>query len=201
MRLTPGKRPRGAMGTAGFTFIELIVGLAIMVMIAAMVTPALVGTLDKARRDAAIETFITFGPAIGEFVEDVTEYPGQLSHLTTQITGAQDDLCGDNYGTSGGGNSEVNRWDGPYLTRIIPTTGLPVSIGRARNQLVRFPNTANPSLIGLVVDSVSLEDATAIQEDYEGDNDPNANTIQWTVLSVPNGLVTLFFYVPIQDLC
>ena len=182
---------------AGFTFIELIVVLAIMLTIATMVTPVLLGSLDKARRDAALSIFSTFAPAVAEFETDVGEWPGQLIHLTTQISGAQADLCGENYGTFGT-NSEVNRWDGPYLSRTVPATGLPVSIGRARNQLVRVPNNLFPTRLGLIVDSVSIEDATAIQEEYEGDDDPAANGIQWTVLSAADGLVTLGFYVPID---
>ena len=193
MPLNSPLRARLPLGRAGFTFVELIVGLAIMVLIASMVTPALIGVLDKERRDTAMAAFLDIAEAIGEFTADVGEYPGQLTHLTTQI-GAQPDLCGVNY--NGG---EQGAWDGPYLTRFVPATGLPVAIGRLRNQLSRFPNTPDPTHIVLTVDSVVVEDALAVNKQIDDDNDDGTNNaVRWTVLSAPNGLVTLTFWGPIS---
>jgi prepilin-type N-terminal cleavage/methylation domain-containing protein len=183
-------------GRSGFTFIELIVGLAIMVLIASMVTPSLVGVLDEKRRDGARFAFEQIAEAVDSFATDVGEYPGQLTHLTTQIT-AQPDLCGSNY--SGG---EQGAWDGPYVTRFISVGGLPVGIGRLRNQLGRFPNTLNPTHMVGTVDSVVIEDALALNQDIDNDgNDASANFVRWTTLSAADGLVTLGLYMPIADLC
>ena len=192
--LRNGKVRRG--GRSGFTFIELIVGLAIMVLIASMVTPSLIGVLDKQRRTGARTTFEEIAAAVDSFATDVGEYPSQLTHLTAQI-GAQPDLCGSNY--SGG---EQGGWDGPYITRFISTGGLPVGIGRLRNQLARFPNTLNPTHMVGTVDSVVVEDALALNQDIDNDgNDANANFVRWTTLSAADGLVTLGLYLPIADLC
>lgn len=180
----------------GFTFIELIVGLAIMALVATAVTPSLIAVLDRQRRDVALTTFTTISDAVGRFTSDVGEYPGQLSQLTTQI-GAQPDVCGATYSSA-----EQGSWAGPYLTRLVPATGLPVGIGRARNQLTRFPNTLNPAFIILTVDSVVIEDALAVNKQIDADgDDATANAVRWTTLSAADGLVTLGFWGPIQDLC
>jgi prepilin-type N-terminal cleavage/methylation domain-containing protein len=190
------ERDRRSPASGGFTFIEMIVGLAIMALLATAVTPSLIAVLDRQRRDVALTTFSTIGGAIGAFTGDVGEYPAQLTQLTTQI-GAQPDLCGVNYSVGEQGN-----WDGPYITRVVPTTGLPVAIGRARNQLTRFPNTLNPTHIILTVDSVVIEDALAVNKQLDDDgDDASANAVRWTTLSAADGLVTLGFWGPIQDLC
>ena len=180
----------------GFTFIEMIVGLAIMVIVAATITPALLGVVDKERRDAALTSLTGISDAVAAFRADVNEYPGLLTQLTTPI-GSEPDLCGANY--SGG---EQGDWEGPYLNRVVPPTGLPIGIGRARNQLTRFPNTNNPSHMILTVDSVVIEDALALNRRLDADGDDGtANAVRWTMLSAADGLVTLGFWGPIQDLC
>ena len=185
-----------AAGTRGFTFIEMIVGLAIMALVASAVTPSLIGMLDTKRRGVATTAFTTLGDAVSRFTTDVGEYPGQLTQLTTQIAG-QLDVCGAAYTTG-----EQGSWAGPYLTRVVPTTGLPIGIGKARNQLTRYPNTLAPTHIILTVDSVLIEDALAVNREIDADGDDGAaNAIRWTTLSAADGLVTLGYWGPIQDLC
>ena len=187
--------------SAGFSYIELLVALAIMVVIATVVTPVLLGVLDKARFDATLETFLGIGEGVFNFEDDIGEYPGQLSQLTTQITGSDENICGEDYSTGpGAGNNEVNRWDGPYLNRLVPTTGLPTPIGRVRNQLEGYRQFwwSNPSELRMFVDSVVVEDAWAMNERIDGDGHGGSttNAVRWTTADA-NGLVVLTFVVPI----
>lgn len=185
--------------TAGFSFIELIVALAIMVVIASVVTPVLLGALDRARYDATLETFEGIGEGVFNFENDIGEYPSALSQLTTRITGSQENICGDDYSTSGN-NSDVNQWDGPYLNRLVPATGLPTPVGRVRNQLEGYRQVwwQDPSELRMFVDSVVVEDAWAINERIDGDGNDGSttNAVRWTTADA-NGLVVLTFVVPI----
>src|SRR5687768_1489626 len=72
---------------AGFSLVEVIVALAIMVMIAATVVPSLVGAIDRERQDRAEDMIRTLMQAMDDFhqVSHVGVYPSQLSHLTTGI--------------------------------------------------------------------------------------------------------------------
>src|SRR5687767_8873289 len=114
----------------GFTLIEVVVALAIMVMIAATVSPSIIGYLDRTRLEEAVESLEALRDAALAFYDDVDDYPSELTHLTEPISGDDDNSCGSSYG-----NGQANRWTGPYLTRIIPATGLPIFIGTAQNEL------------------------------------------------------------------
>jgi general secretion pathway protein G len=179
--------PIRSASRAGFTLVEMIVGLAIMAMIASMVTPAMIGLLDQKRREAAVTNFSEIATAIGRFRADVLEYPGQLDQLSSAPLSTDADVCAQVY-TSG----ERSAWKGPYLGRLVPTTGLPVAIGRARNQLGRFPASGTPTSIYMTVDSVVIEDALAINKELDDDGDSaTSNSVRWTTLSAADGLVTL----------
>ena len=78
--------PRRAAGAAGFTVIEVVVALAIMVTIAAVVSPSLLGFLDRARVDRAVESLETLAEAVSEFHDDTREHPSALSNLSTPVT-------------------------------------------------------------------------------------------------------------------
>ena len=190
IRFRRGDRGRvGVVRPAGFTFIEIIVGLAIVLMVATVVTPVLLGRLDAARIETSLKTLDAIKTGVESFENDVGQFPGQLSHLSTAITTSQEDICDNDYS-----NSEANRWSGPYLDRIVPSTGLRLPIGRAKNQLDELPNnSSNPTSIRMTVDSVAVEDAEELNVLLDGDvGNSTQHNVQWTTPASSEGLVTLY---------
>ena len=190
----------------GFTFIELLVALAIMLMVAAIIAPPLLGMLDRERVNMGVDSMQSLIASIGEFEADTDRYPGFLDQLPNTITTSMRNSCDGTYI-----NPEVNRWAGPYLDRFIPTTGIPIGIGRAMNPLVREPavvavsgraskksrgavNTASGTL-ALVVEGVREEDAFEVEAEIDGDGLPGAGTIQFT--ETTDGFVELYYVIPI----
>src|SRR5688572_18153316 len=102
----------------GFSLIEIVIALAILVTIAATVTPVMMGALDRSRMEEGLETLLALAGAVNEFEKDVTDYPSLLTQLTEPISSGDHNSCGSNYGS---GNA--NGWRGPYLPRIIPESG------------------------------------------------------------------------------
>jgi prepilin-type N-terminal cleavage/methylation domain-containing protein len=181
----PTRRP------AGFTLVEVIVALAIMVMIAATVTPSVVGALDRDRQDRGLAMLQTLAAAIDKFhlTSDVGQYPRQLSYLSQPIVSTDLNSCGSPFGSTRAG-----LWKGPYVTRIITTSGLPVFIGTAQNTLIR--TAGPPTTLSIRVDGVRLADAEALDLLVDGTASSTAGTIRYG--SAINGLVTLDYVIPIS---
>jgi prepilin-type N-terminal cleavage/methylation domain-containing protein len=176
---------------SGFTFIELIVALAIMTMIAAVVTPVLVETLDQSRTEQARASLENLAEAIGHFHDDVDEYPGYLSQLYEPITTSRRNSCGQAY--NGG---DVNDWQGTYIDRVIPPGGLPVFVGTAQNELLRLSLWGYTALV-IVVTDVLEEDAETLNQMIDNDGSNITGTIAW-LPAAANGTVTLYYTIPIS---
>jgi prepilin-type N-terminal cleavage/methylation domain-containing protein len=187
----------------GFTLIELIVGLAIMIMISAVITPVMLGALDKARIDEAAASLESLVEALHVFHDDTNHYPGYLTHLSAPITTSQTNSCGDSYP-----QGAADKWNGPYVKRVLTSSGVPVAIGTARDELIResldsggLLGAANPkggaALLKIVVTDVAEEDAVALNERVDGDNSSTDGTVQWTVPDA-QGFVTLYYITPIS---
>src|SRR5688572_29968143 len=113
---------------AGFTLVEVLVALAIMVMIAATVTPSVLGTIDRERQQRAYDAIESMIAAMNDYRADVGFFPRNLSYLTTPVVGTDQNSCGQAIG-----NTRAGLWQGPYEERTIPTTGLPVFVGTTQN--------------------------------------------------------------------
>ena len=181
-------RCRGA-----FTLVEVIVAVAVVTILAAAILPGLVRSLEVARVDRAQELFETFADGIDDFRADVPRYPSRLSQLVTEISSADDNSCGANFS-----NGHANQWDGPYVRRVITTTGVAIGIGTAEDLLVRVPPTASSALLMISVENVKLEDALELNERYDVDGGSGtAGTIRWTTPDA-QGLTNLFFAMPVN---
>jgi general secretion pathway protein G len=88
----------------GFTLIELIVVVTIIVLLAALVMPQFIGQAEKARSKAAMAQVEALGTALDMFRLDVGRYPTTQEGLVAlrQNPGALD------------------RWGGPYLKKDVP---------------------------------------------------------------------------------
>ena len=182
----------GVNERSGFTIIEVLVALAIMVVLGALVVPSIVANVDRARIDAAEESLEGIADAVNLFADRVDEYPGTVTQLVVPITTGDADICGDTYN-----NGEVNRWAGPYLNRSVPSAGLPISIGTVQNA---FTTLADPSGIDYLrpgVDSVLTEDAEALDRRVDGGDGASGGTIRWS--DIGGGFTTTYYLIPYPD--
>jgi prepilin-type N-terminal cleavage/methylation domain-containing protein len=188
------QRARSGPGRSGFTFVELIVGLAIMVMIASVVAPAVLSTLDATRVSTAASALADLQKSIEAFADTVNDYPQSLAQLTTPITGAQTNLCATANYTTTGTTNEVTSWanQGPFSTRIVGTAGAYIGIGRAKNLLARLPAAGNlPTSVIIQVDSVSVDDGYRLGLKLDGDTLSGGGFVQWTGAPNADGLLVL----------
>lgn len=195
----PSVPPWRFAGRAGFTFIELIVGLAIVVMIAAVVTPAVTGSLDRTRVGEAADMLAGLAASFPGFHDDVGDHPGRLHHLgAAGISTSEPNSCGASYP-----NGHVNKWDGPYYgERNLDGTPLPVFVGLAQDALVRLPGaqgrgSGNTGLLGIVITGVREQDALALDQEVDGGAGPASGTIQWDAPDA-EGTVVMRYLVPIS---
>jgi type II secretory pathway pseudopilin PulG len=185
-RLRPSVRRR-----SGLTLVEVVVAVLIIVLLTAALTPSLIGVLDRERVDEAKETLDGLVAGMTEMRNDNQDWPSRLSHLTTPITTSDRNICGANYSAG-----KVSNWAGPYLSRVIPTTGFPIAIGIARDSLVREIIGGTDAYAKIQVDSVKAEDASDLDKVYDNDGSA-AGTVRWGSASA-TGQVTLFFLRPIR---
>ncbi|HET9426207.1 MAG TPA: hypothetical protein VFO55_12640 [Gemmatimonadaceae bacterium] len=176
---------------AGLTLMEIVVVVIIILILSAALTPTLMGVLDRKRADAAKESLDALVLAISDMRADNQDWPGRLSHLARPITTADRNICGSFYSAG-----KVSNWAGPYVSRIIPTTGFPIGIGAVQDSLVREMISGNDSFMKIQVDGVAVEDALTLDRMYDNDGSA-AGTVRWNP-PAGDGLVTMFFLRPIR---
>lgn len=180
---------------------EITVVLVIVLGMAALVTPALMGRIDHARVEAAAESLESIRTAIhdprrggGSFRQHVGVFPSKVSHLTRQITLSDRNSCGTAYTSA-----ETSGWRGPYLNRTVPATGLPIGIGIVRDTLPRDPSTGGTApVIRVRVDSVIIEDAAALDLLVDGVRDSTAGSVRWGALDADR-FVVLDYLLPLKN--
>lgn len=206
----------------GVSLIELIVGLVIMVILAATITPSIVRQLDRVKIKAAADELDAIADAITSFKEDVEltdegdddddddddddgddggsgsttdpKYAATLTQLVNAITTSDRDICGDQYDSD-----DVSEWSGPYLNRVVPSSGLKISIGTVNDDL-DFVNSGANDLIQVVVPGVMEEDAIELNERVDDDGSSSDGTVRWTTAD-DAGLVTVKYTIPAGDAC
>ncbi|MBW3630952.1 MAG: hypothetical protein KY464_16885 [Gemmatimonadetes bacterium] len=184
---------RGAAIGVALAEVGLIVGLAIVVMLAAVVTPAVTATIDRQRVDQGARTLAELAAGFPPFYNHTTANPGRLSQLTGPISVGQLNSCGIKFS-----GSAVSKWAGPYYNaRVIAVDGaLPVFVGHARDVLVRVPPNQNAGSLGIVVDGVREEDVRELDRQVDGSGGASSGTIQWGNPDA-EGLYTITYYTPV----
>jgi len=94
-----GHRSGELGGDAGYTLTEILVVMAIIGLIAAVLTPGLVGQLGRARSKTAQVQLETVAAAVESFRSDVGRYPSDSEGLNALVS------------QPGG----VDGWTGPYV--------------------------------------------------------------------------------------
>lgn len=180
---------------------EIIVVLVIILGLAALVTPGVVGRLDQSRVDASAESLSALTTAIhdpsrgaGSFRRHVGVYPRRLTHLTRQIGTTEVNSCGVAYTST-----DSAGWSGPYLNRVVPSTGVPIGIGVVQDTLVRDPTSGGTApVLKIRVTSVALEDAQALDTRVDGVIDGAAGAVRWGAAD-GEGFVTLEYLMPVKN--
>lgn len=99
MRKIAKRITRGLKRDEGYTLTEILVVMAIIGLIAAVLTPGLIGQLGRARSKSAQMQLETVAAAVETFRSDVGRYPSDSEGLDALLT------------EPGG----VEGWTGPYL--------------------------------------------------------------------------------------
>ena len=195
---------RRAATRRGFSLVEITVALAILLVLAAVTVPALVGHMDQMAVEATADQLALVRDALYQkgadaFRQDVGANAGRLSQLARPIERndpAYLDSCGDEFSTK-----EENNWDGPYVNfDIAPASGMATPIGIAGDVLTRVPPAGAGSLRIDFTNNVELAQATLLDQHVDGGNGNATGIVQWTLPAV-NGVVTLRYFVQIDDAC
>ena len=88
-------------GTNGFTLLELLVVLAILVMVSLIAVPQTIKYLDRAKGDTARVTVENIGAALDLYRLDVGRYPSEEEGLIALVEPV----------------AQSERWNGPYLKK------------------------------------------------------------------------------------
>ena len=172
-----------------FSLAEILVALALIAVVAAVVYPSVAGQLRSGQSAALGNQLDNLRQAITNYRQNVQRLPNNLAELSTAPLATDLDACG----TVLGANNAL--WRGPYINRII-VGNLPVGDAIILTALTRIPATGatTPGLLQITVAGVSQNNATDLEQEFDGNADFTGGTIQWTSL----GVDTLKFLIPIR---
>lgn len=186
VRFAPAGTPR-----RGFSVLEVVVSIAIVVSLAVVIVPSVDLLIEKARMDLIEDQLRKIEDGITNFRNKITTNPGRLYHLSRPITTADSSPCGSYT------NQEVNAWagtpplGGPYINEVFPEGPIKIAtFGTADPVLVRDPptqgGTQKYAFLYYTISGVTRTDAIEINERIDGsaDLDPTTlnnltGTIQW----------------------
>lgn len=188
----------------GFSVLEVVISVAIIVTLAVVIVPSVDLLIEKARMDLIEDQLRKIEDGITAFREKITTNPGRLYHLSRPVTTADPTPCG-TYSTQ-----EVNAWagtppaGGPYVNEVFPEGPFRIgTFGTANPVLTRDPPTQGGNqryaFLYYTISGVTRTDAIEINERIDGsaDLDPNTlnnltGTIQWDNPD-PDGFVTVTY--------
>ena len=199
---------RARRGRRGFTLVEVIVALAVILILAAVAIPQVNGFLDQKRVETGAAQLAQLRDALYKpgstntaFRQTVGANASLLTQLTIALINGDDDSCGANY--SGG---ERGNWPngGPFLNYYVDATGgVATAIGQFQNALIRTPAAGGVGTLRMTSfpNVVRLEDAQNLDLLVDVTAGFNAGTVQWSPQAGTNGMVTLTYDVVIDASC
>ena len=179
------------MRRRGFTLIEMLVVLVVVLTLAAVVIPQVAGRAREATPTAVISSISSLAEAIGQFKTDVRRYPQRLEWLAG-TAGSPTDLCGAAIPAG-----LLDGWSGPYVQRQIGSGGVPAGDATIVNRLERADAAATEvSSLILKAAEVTRDAAESIDREIDGTVDLSAGAVRWT--DVAGAADTLYYYYPIR---
>lgn len=162
-----------------FTLAEVLVAVALVAILAAVITPTIRGRLQDGYEDALVQELDDLKSAVTMYRQDVGKYPPNLDYLTA-LRGSPKDKCNVALTATAKAN-----WRGPYVTRNI---GVTAGIG---GYIVAGKDTILDTLItyagpnGLAIRIAGPDTLTAHNLDLkiDGVNNKSAGSLQWTAPS------------------
>ena len=103
-------RARQAPPRGGFTLIEVLLVLIIMVIIGSLAIQVFTGTTDRASINAAKSNVSLIRGAIDRYRLDMNTYPAKLADLWEEPSDS----------------AKSDRWGGPYMEPVSPTVRAPM---------------------------------------------------------------------------
>ena len=190
---------RRSRARRAFTLGEVLVALAISAVVAAMVIPVVFSKFRTSQVSALSQTFVGLSQGIAEFKRATTRYPLLLSSLSAAPAATDDDICGNDLTAA-----NVAVWRGPYTSRVVTTTGVPVGDYTVSNTLRRVAGT--PIFIMIDVGSVSTQIVDDLETMFDsGTADGTTGTIRYTTSAVGSlgaaaaGTYNLSYAIPINS--
>lgn len=183
---------------------EITVALAVVLILAAVTVPSLVGYLDQMSVEAAADQLSIVRDALyrkgsSAFRQDVGANSGKLSQLARPITKNNPaflDSCGGQFS-----NKEAKNWNGPYVNfDIDPVSGMATPIGVATDAVTRVPPSGAGSLRIDFDGNVQLTQAEMLDQLVDGGNGSTTGIVRW-LLPATDGMVTLHYFVQIDNRC
>src|SRR5688572_18921904 len=110
----------------GLTLIEILIAMTIVVALAAVLYPTVVGQLRRGQVTALGNQLDNLRQSLANYRQNVLFYPSVLSQLTTQPVAGATDICGTPLPPA-----NLARWRGPYLNRSV-TGDFPVGEATVR---------------------------------------------------------------------
>lgn len=193
-RSTPS--PEGTAERRGFSLAELLVGMAIIALLAAVLIPAVAGQISKSDATRTVQDISAMRTGIEQFVADVRRYPGKLSHLTNPISNTQRDVNGVLYP-----NTLVARWKGPYVARDTSagSTGFITGYGAvAQDSLVRLTYQAGVNYVTIRIAGITQADFDRLDVDIDGAASATSGVLRWVTGGASNVDTVKFLTIPIQ---
>lgn len=197
-------------GRSGFSLFETIVATGILAIIGAAILPSIAGYQKQQLIKQTAEELLTIGAAVQKFElnANVGAYPGKLSDLTNEINTGDATSCASRSYANEGGSVADWRVGGPYLNRVVPTTGLRLSIGVANNVLTRSSGNNIVGFLLLTVPNFEYEDAIALNDVVDGPGDVETvdlrnlkGAIRWYEVPSATSTVPLLFAMPVGARC
>ncbi|MEX2154823.1 MAG: prepilin-type N-terminal cleavage/methylation domain-containing protein [Gemmatimonadaceae bacterium] len=184
----PVRRGRGA-----FTLVEILIGLVIIAVMAAVLVPAVGGRLRQSQASAIGDQISNLTKAIAAYRTNVLRYPRNLDLLTNvPVAGVSQDICSNAMVAA-----NVNLWRGPYMDRPI-SGDFPIGDATVVNLMARAdPAATAVSNLILSINLVDTVAAVALEAQYDGNANFTTGAIRWTWTN-PN-VGTLQYYMPIRN--
>lgn len=201
----------------GFTFLEIIVAVAITSIVAATVMVTLGGSGDRRRVDESAQILRDLTRIIDRFDSGTQggtvvngRHPRSLYQLNNLITSTQTANCAlcrnsCDVAFTSGANSNVSGWTaaGPFLQgrEITVGTGFRIPIGLVRDSLIRTGTASNQGLtwgiLQIRIDAVDYVDAVDLKLITDAlPTDSSKGVVRWTTYTTATnkGVIPSIFW-------